>query len=205
MIEGILLETNSTVTTTVLQQPSGVSFFDWITRALLQTTATDWIMVAVTVALVYYARATISEGKKARKLDSYVKQLVNLFNPMAHILHRAKHYVEPLAVFNEAGESLTPTYQKLLKTDVVNLRKIFVEYGHYVVGWSSDTSYRSIESFLFYEKELDDRYLLFPQDQRSAEMCQLDEGANWADIFVAMDLTRKKLIAECKRLGGWPI
>ena len=161
--------------------------------------------MAVTVALVYYARVTILEGKDARKLDSCEKQLVNLFNPMAHILHRAKHYVEPIAVFNKAGESLTPTYQKLLKTDVVNLRMIFVEYGHYVVGWSGDSSYHSIESFLFYEKELDDRYLLFPQDQRSAEMCQLDKYANWATIFGTMDLTRKRLIAECARLGGWPI
>ena len=199
MNEVITLATNSTVTvtTTISQQTIGPT--DWIT--LVSTVA----MAIATIFVAIYAYLTVEEGKKTRKLDSYEKQLMNLFNPMAHILHRAKHYVEPIAVFNEAGESLTPTYQKLLKTDVVNLRKIFVEYGHYVVGWSSNTGYRSIETFLFYEKELDDKYLLFPKDQRSAEMCQLDEGGNWIDIFLAMDLTRKKLIAECKRLGGWPI
>jgi hypothetical protein len=87
-----ILRSNSTVTTTVFQQTSGASFFDWIINALLQTTATDWIMVAVTVALVYYARVTILEGNKARRADSIERQLSNLYNPMFELLDQAKPF-----------------------------------------------------------------------------------------------------------------
>ena len=42
----------------------------------------DWIMVAVTVGLVYYAYATISEGKKDRRKAAIARQLEGLYNPL---------------------------------------------------------------------------------------------------------------------------
>jgi hypothetical protein len=202
LIEQVL--TNSTVTTTVLQQASGASFLgllltDWITAF------SSFAMVAITAALVYYARVTILEGKKDRQLDSYEKQLVNLFNPMAWFLHRAELFVQP-PVVADSGEAYTPRYRKLLKTDVENLRKVFVEYGHYLEAapffWPRESIVRphhSIESFLFFENRLDSSYLIFPDDERTAEMCRLDKYANWADIFATVAAAREILIAEWKK------
>jgi hypothetical protein len=162
-------------------------------------------MTLATMLLAIYAYLTVEEGKKARKLDSYEKQLVNLFNPMAWFLHRAEQFVQPLVVV-ASGESYTPRYRKLLKTDVENLRKVFVEYGHYLEAapffWPRESIVRphhSIESFLFFENRLDSSYLIFPDDQRTAEMCQLDKYANWADIFGAVAVARELLIAEWKK------
>jgi hypothetical protein len=42
----------------------------------------DWIMVAITAALVYYAYATISEGKKDRRKAAIARQLEGLYSPL---------------------------------------------------------------------------------------------------------------------------
>jgi hypothetical protein len=46
----------------------------------------DWIMVAVTLALVYYAYATISEGKKDRRKAAIARQLEGLYSPLYAIV-----------------------------------------------------------------------------------------------------------------------
>jgi hypothetical protein len=49
-------------------------------------------MVAVTIALAYYAYKTIDEAKKDRTKDSIEKQLEKLCSPIFEILIRAKPY-----------------------------------------------------------------------------------------------------------------
>lgn len=91
MLERVLQQTNSTVTTTVFQSTSGASFLglpvtDWITAI------SSAIMVAVTIALVYYAHATIEEGKNDRKKSSIEKQLERLYNPLYEFLDILENY-----------------------------------------------------------------------------------------------------------------
>jgi hypothetical protein len=189
-----VLVTNSTVTvtTTVSQQTTGIS--------ILGLSLTDWITACATVALALYAVVTIHEGRVARNLDEYEKELVNLFNPMADILSRAEDYTEPHIVTDDSGKSYIGQYQKLMMTDVKTLREIFVKYGHYLWG----TYYPIIRDLLFFEKTLDSSWLIFPRDQRTAEMSGLYTHANWTECFVAIDLRRKQLIAECVKLRqGW--
>lgn len=194
LIEAVVLVTNSTVTvtTTVSQQTTGIS--------ILGLPLTDWITAAATLVLALYAAVTIHEAKRARRLDEYEKELVNLFNPMAHVLGRTEGYTEPFMVTYASGETYIGSYQKFLETDVKNLREIFVKYGHYLEG----SRYDDIRSLLFLNKELDTRYLLLPKDERTARMCGLSEDANWTECFVAIDVRRQQLIAECIKLQrGW--
>jgi hypothetical protein len=194
LIEAVVLATNSTatVTTTVSQQTTGIS--------ILGLPLTDWITAGATLVLALYAAVTIHEGRKARCLDEYDKELVNLFNPMADILSRTEGYTDPFVVTYATGESYVGSYQKFLETDVKNLREIFVKYGHYLAG----LRYHDIKSLLFFNKSLDSRYLIFPKDERTARMCGLAEDANWTVCFVAIDVRRQQLIGECIKLQrGW--
>jgi hypothetical protein len=154
-------------------------------------------MVAITAALVYYARVTIIEGKKTRKLDSYERQLVNLFNPMKHILSRAKPYTDPFVVRDTSGKSYLGQYQKLLDTDVEELRDIIVKYGHYLGASGLGSLYDRIDNLLFFEKRLDSDYLVFPMDEKTAEMCGLDEHVNWIECFVPINERQKQLARAC--------
>jgi hypothetical protein len=193
-------QTNSTVSATILQQSSRASF--------LGLPVTDWIMaissaimVAVTIALAYYARVTIEEGKKARSLDYSEKQLVNLFNPMAHVLGKAEPYTEPFIVRDASGKSYTGSYQKLSETDVKHLQEIFIKFGHYLGVGGLGSYYEVVRSFLFFRMVVGG-YLIFPFDQRTAEICELDKHANWAECFANIDLRRKQLISKCISLTG---
>jgi hypothetical protein len=195
LIGTVVLVTNSTVTvtTTVSEQTTGIST-DWITAF------SSLVMMIATMFLAIYAYVTIDEGKKARTLDMCEKQLVNLFNPMAHILSRTLEYIpEDISL----GK-----YQMLLEGDVEELREMFVKYGHYLTG----SHYQSIDSLLFFDQKrasittLRDfgSYLVFPYDQATAEICGLDKHANWMECFAAIDVRRKQLIVECIRLQrGW--
>ena len=46
-------------------------------------------MVAVTVALAYYAYTTIEEGKKGHRADPIERQLELFYNPMIEIMEKA--------------------------------------------------------------------------------------------------------------------
>ena len=132
-----ILQSNSTVTTTVFRQTSSAPLFDWIINALLQTTVTDWIMVAVTVALVYYARVTILEGNKARRADSIERQLTNLYNPMFELLDQAKPFeykrdAQHEGEWHEGMGLKDGKYHRVTQTDHTKLRAILVNYGHYL-------------------------------------------------------------------------
>jgi hypothetical protein len=159
-------------------------------------------MMIATVVLAIYAYVTIREGKKTRNLDEYERELVNLFNPMSTILSRPKGYTDPFVITDDSGKSYTGHYQMLLEKDVNELREIFVKYGHYLEG----SRYHDIESLLFFTKPRDTHsgYLMFPTDERTAEMCGLGEDANWTEVFVAINSRRQQLIGECLKLQyGW--
>lgn len=178
MIERILLQTNSTVTTTILQQTSGVSFFDWITNALFQTTATDWIMVAVTLAIVYYARVTIKEGNKARKADSIERQLEKFYNPMYEIMNEA---VEQQNEHEKIERIVRVHHESHEKLD-----EIFLNYGHYLDLIDQDKV----------------RKLLHSPKERGYDRSYPDEG--FRDCLLTINAIRLKLWGEYQILTHTP-
>jgi hypothetical protein len=121
VIEQVL--TNSSATTTVLQQTSGLSSSDWI--SLFSAVA----MVAVTIALAYYARVAIVEAKEGRRRDSIEKQLEKLYGPMFEIMDAAVCETEERRKkaapreFEQIIEMHFESYQKLWN--------VFLSYGHY--------------------------------------------------------------------------
>jgi hypothetical protein len=131
VLELIIQQTNSTVTTTILQQPNGWSFLD--------VSLSDWVlvfsslaMVAVTIALAYYARVAIVEAKNDRRKDSIEKQLEKLFSPMFEILDTAGRLdvtpESPRPTFVEEGNK----YRVLANEDIANLWTLLLNYGHYL-------------------------------------------------------------------------
>jgi hypothetical protein len=120
-----ILQTNSTVTTTILQQqPPPIN--DWIMNGLLHMTLTDWITVAITGALVYYAYRTVEEGKKDRYKDSLEKRLEKLYNPMFEILTRAEERIET------KSDGKDYKYQMLRHSDHEKLCNIVENHSHYL-------------------------------------------------------------------------
>jgi hypothetical protein len=188
VLELIVQQTNSTVTATFLQRTSGASFFDWITNALFQTTVTDWITVAVTVALVYYARVTILEGNKARRAESIERQLSRLYNPMFEILGGAEELQLP-----ERGRIVV---RLILKTNVAELWRILGGYGHFL----DRTQHDKMRTLLSFERSIDDRHLGFPDDANSAVRLNLD--ANYNECYGYIKQKRNQLMNEYKKLTG---
>ena len=123
-------QTNSTVTTTALQPASGLSSSDWI--SLFSAVA----MIAVTIALAYYARVAIVEAKEGRRRDSIEKQLEKLYNPMFEILDTAKP-VE-ITADSAAAHGGTPAgkYRWLGAHD--DVRSILRNHGHYLRATEHD-------------------------------------------------------------------
>jgi hypothetical protein len=93
-----------------------------------------------------------------------------------------------------SGQQWQPRYQKLLKTDVATLQQAFVKYGHYL----DRPLYDLMKELLFFQQQLDSRYLIFPDDVVTAQMHDLD--ANWTMCFVSMKMKREQLIAELHKL-----
>lgn len=75
-----ILQTNSTVTTTVFQQISGASLFG--------LPLTDCITAIAGAIVAFFAIVTVLEGRKNRKRDSIEKQLEKLYGPIFEILVR---------------------------------------------------------------------------------------------------------------------
>jgi len=91
MIEGLLLHTNSTVTTTILQETTGWSF--------LGASLTDWITAITAVAISVFAAVTVWEGARNRRKDTILKQLDGLYNPL-YVLVK---YLESISPDKKAG------------------------------------------------------------------------------------------------------
>jgi hypothetical protein len=110
------------VTTTVLQQTSGLSSSDWISLF------SGMAMVFLTFALVYYARVAVVEGNKNRKKDSIEKQLENVYSPLYDILRRAK--------FAEDREIIRQYHSQreyaLTEEEFKRVREIIERFGHYL-------------------------------------------------------------------------
>ncbi len=82
MLEPVLHQTNSTVTTTIFQQQSGLSF--------LGLPLTDWITASTAVAIAVFTAVTFLEGWRNRRLTSVDRQLENFYNPVYEIMTDAK-------------------------------------------------------------------------------------------------------------------
>jgi CRISPR/Cas system-associated protein Cas10 (large subunit of type III CRISPR-Cas system) len=82
------------------------------------------MMVAVTIALAYYAHATMEEGKKNRRKASIEKQLERLYNPLYEFLSILEKYrLEHNPKMEVVGVS-TDNFERTLR--------IFQNYGHYL-------------------------------------------------------------------------
>jgi hypothetical protein len=111
---------------TILQQQPATMINDWIINGLLHMTLTDWITVAITAALVYYAYRTVEEGKKDRIKDSLEKRLEKLYNPLFEILTHAEEHIET----NSEGKVCK--YQMLRRSDHEKLCNIVENHSHYM-------------------------------------------------------------------------
>jgi uncharacterized membrane protein len=150
-----LLQTSSTVTASIFQQSSGASFLglpvtDWVTAI------SGAIMVAVTVALVYYARTTIEEGKKDRNKDSAEKRLERVYNPMFEILTGAEEHVEM------SGLRVESRYRMVPLAEDKRLHQIVENYGHYL----RPEEYRVIKQMLTNARYLQVAALYDPGDYK---------------------------------------
>jgi len=82
VLELIAQQTNSTVTTTVIQQVGGLFF--------LGLPLTDWITASTAVAIAFFTAVTFLEGWRNRRLASVDRQLENFYNPVYEIMTDAK-------------------------------------------------------------------------------------------------------------------
>lgn len=117
MLELVIQQANSTVTTTVIQQTSGLSF--------LGLPLTDWITASTAVAITFFTAVTFLEGWRNRRLASVDKQLENFYNPVYEIMSDAKE-----------RRSDDETYHGGIFTVSLNnskrLEELFLTYGHFL-------------------------------------------------------------------------
>lgn len=116
MIELVLQQTNSTVTTTAFQQTSGGSLFG--------LPMTDVITACAGIAVAFFAFVTLWVAQKNRRKQSIEKQLEKLYNPMYEIMDWA---VREQSASDKAQHIVHigfENYQKLMNT--------FLGYGHYL-------------------------------------------------------------------------
>ena len=138
MIEWLLSLTNSTVTTTGLQQSNGISLTDWLTIVLLPwvTLLSAIVMTIVTIVLARYAYVTIEEGKKNRRKDTVERMLENLYSPLYEILRRARYETDKfklmvIAEWNKEGRG-GPRDCVLSEEQLARVREVVERFGHYM-------------------------------------------------------------------------
>ena len=120
--------TNSTVTTTVLQQASGAVF--------LGLPVTDWITAGAGVVVALFAYVTVREARRNRRKDMIEKMLEKLYNPMFEMLDTAK-LVEITADTAAAyGGPPAGKYRWLGVSE--DLKSILLNYGHYLGATEHD-------------------------------------------------------------------
>lgn len=120
MIEQSL--TNSTVTTTVLQQTSGAVF--------LGLPVTDWIAAGAGVVVAFFAYVTVREARRNRRKDMVEKMLENVYSPLYDILRRAK-FAEHREMIRQ---SVSQREYVLTEEEFVQVRGIIERFGYYLGG-----------------------------------------------------------------------
>jgi len=114
--------TNSTVTTTVLQQTTGAS--------LLGLPLTDWISAGAGVVVAFFAYVTVREARRNRRKDMVEKMLENVYSPLYDILRRAK-FAEDREMIRQ---SVSQREYVLTEEEFVQVRGIIERFGHYLGG-----------------------------------------------------------------------
>ena len=117
LIERIVLQTNSTVTTKILQQASSTPI------VLFGIPLTDWITAITGVFVALFAIVTVLEGRKNRRKDSIEKKLERLYNPLFELLDAfARHgHTRQMPEFVEMRDE---NYRAIVVA--------FRNYGHYL-------------------------------------------------------------------------
>lgn len=112
--------------------------------------------VSVTVALVYYAYATIREAKRNRKKDTIEKMLENLYSPLRELLITtqsaerdtirmvpytgvSRYYVFSNQEFEQVHELIAKYGHYLESDELLKLRKALVQYQRNVPEYRTDT------------------------------------------------------------------
>jgi hypothetical protein len=109
-------QTNSTITTTIFQQQSGLSF--------LGLPLTDWITAITAIVVAVFAGVTVWEGTSNRRRDSIERQLERLYNPMFEIMDEA---LEERSEEEEKQQIMRVSLDHYTRLD-----EIFLSYGHYL-------------------------------------------------------------------------
>lgn len=116
MLELIVQQTNSTVTTTVIQQAGGLSF--------LGIPLTDWITASTAVVIAIFTVVTVWEGRRNRRKDSIEKQLEQLYNPMFEIMDEA--------LMNQDQQGKADKTFSINDSNCEKLDDVFLNYGQYL-------------------------------------------------------------------------
>lgn len=115
MLGLIVQQTNSTVTTTVFQQTSGLSF--------LGIPLTDWITASMAVAIVVLTVVTFLEGWRTRRIDLIERQLERFYNPVYEIMGN---------MIRSGNKERDVDVITVSPHDLEILDKLFLTYGHYL-------------------------------------------------------------------------
>lgn len=136
-------------------------------------------MIALTIALVYYARVTIKEGNKARRADSIERQLETFYNPMYEIMTEAVE--QQNAPEKTRGIVRVGQYEEL--------DEMFLKYSHYLKQPTDQHKVRQL--------------LLFPKKKGYEEGCYPDK--EFKDCLTNISVIRARLWIDYQELTGSPI
>jgi len=174
--------TNSTVTTTVLQQTTGAS--------LLGLPLTDWISAGAGVVVAFFAYVTVREGRKNRKRDSIEIRLEKLYNPMFEAMERYEDFEQQIS------ETQKGYYVHLLHSDCDILQSALTNYGHYL----DFTGHAMMKDFLDYRWTIKEKYRRFPADRETARAH--NTGICFIDCMHMVRANREHLKVELDKLGS---
>ena len=142
-------------------------------------------MIAVTIALAYYARVAIVEAKKDRRKDSIEKQLEKLYNPLFEILERGEVHPE-----------LGGMYRKVLNSDIDQILSILLNYGHYLGSTERDRMKKALD---MRECTLGDKHVLLRDDwDPTGSLHKLE--VSYSQCLSYITEKREQLTAELKGL-----
>ena len=135
-------------------------------------------MIAVTIALAYYARVAIVEAKEDRRKDSIEKQLENLYNPMYEIMDWA---VREQSASDKAQQIIGVGFENYEK-----LMTVFLGYGHYL----RPEKHEEIKQLLV--SPVDKGYVrTYPEE-------------TFKKALTSIEVSRARLMVELYRRGGFP-
>jgi len=180
-MEQVLLQTNSTVITTVFQQASGASF--------LGLPVTDWIAAGAGVVVALFAYVTVREAQKNRRKDMVEKMLETVYSPLYDILRRAQ-FADDRRIIRDYPP---PKEYALTEEEFTHVREIIERFGHYLGS----------QERMGFTKVLEQKHDLFSDSRVSAKRYYrwnlVDMEKHWIFLWKTSEDLRRELEELMKR------